>query len=303
MIDFLTTSVATFTLVSFYGITSVYAFYYAHPTTYSRIYCKLFYYIIQLLSIIFRWNLAAASFDRYALSSTNVRLRRFANVRIAYRVVIAIVLVSLIFPLHNLIVYDLRTDIGSCSIVYGYPASLYNGIFTIINTTVIPVPIMIVCTLLIRRNLAQKQERRHGSIVQQQRRRNQQTLIMLFAQIGFYILLTVPYTIHGIYNAISMNIPNKSVDRLAIERLMLSIASVLIVLFPTLSFYVYTLISSMFRRELLIMLYSILCCKYNINNNNRIEPRRDHRVIAIPIEQRLTIRLKSQIPIRNLVPT
>jgi uncharacterized membrane protein len=280
-----------FVLVSFYGGTSLYTYFYGHPVSYTQFYCKAYYYIIHLLSIMFRWNLAAACLDRYALSSTNVRLRRFANIYIARRVVTIIGLISIVFPVHDLVVYDLRA--GSCIIVYGYTASLYNGIFTIINISVIPIYTMVICSFFIRRNLAIKRARRQVNVSHQQktndrehlqRKRDQQALVMLFSQILVYIVLTVPYTICTIYNAISLNVQNKSADRVAIERFLLSLTGLIITLFPTSSFYLYTLTSNMFRKELFIMLHSIVSCRYCVNNR-RIEPRTIDVPLRIPTVQ------------------
>jgi len=222
--------------------------------------------------------LSAACLDRYALSSTNARLRHFASVYVARRVVAVVVLIWIVFPVPLLFLYDLRA--GSCIIVYGFAAALYNAIFTISNTYAIPISIMVTCSLFIRRNLAKKRERRQLIIGQQQRtnnteylqrKRDQQALVMLFAQIFVFITLTTPWMIFSIYNAISLNVPNKSADRLAIERFLINLVGALILLFPTASFYLYTLTSSMFRKELLIMLRPIPCLKYCVNDG-RIEP-------------------------------
>jgi hypothetical protein len=256
----------------------MYTSYFQFPIGYILAYCKLWFYLLQAIAMIFQWLLAAACIDRYALSSTNARLRRFANVHIARRVVAAITLICIISSIPLLVFYGLRT--GICVNLYGYAASLYTAIFIIFNTYAVPVPIMIICTLRIRRNLANKRERRNFNIEQQQRtndredrnrKRDQQALAMLFAQIFVYIILTTPWVIFSVYNAVAMNVPNKSVDRLAIERFMIYLVGLIISLFPTVSFYLYTLTSSMFRKELFIMLRSIFCCQC-VTNQNRIEP-------------------------------
>ncbi len=268
----------------------MYAYYHGYPTSRIVAYCKIWYYLLQATSMMFRWMLAAACLDRYVLSSTNAHLRRFASVHIARRVVVAIVLIWIMFPVHRLIIYGLRA--GSCAIVYGYVGALYDGIFTIINACGIPIPIMVICSLLIRRNLTKKRERRNFNADQQrrtsnnehlQRKRDQQALIMLFVQIFVYVILTLPWMIYMIYDAISLNILNKSADRLAIEGFMRFLTATVIFLFPTASFYLYTLTSSMFRKELLNMLGPILCFKCS-NNNRRIEP-----ITNTNAQRRLTI--------------
>jgi hypothetical protein len=78
-------------------------------------YCKMWNYLHQSTAVMFRWMLCAACLDRYALSSINARLRRFASVQIARRVVAAIVLIWIVFPVLLLFLYDLRG--GNCIIV------------------------------------------------------------------------------------------------------------------------------------------------------------------------------------------
>lgn len=254
-------------IVSINGGTNMYASYKLSPISSISGYCKFYYYLVQSMGTMFRWMLTAACLDRYALSSRNARLRRFASVYIARRVSAAIAIIWIICPIPLLILFDLRA--GSCIIVYGYGAALYNSILSIIVNCGIPVPIMIISSLSIRQSLANQRERRQINIGQQQttndtrnghRKRDQQALIMLFVQITAYIILVTPWMIYGIYDAISLSISNKSADRLSVERFTQFLTSMLITLFPNSSFYLYTLTSSIFRKELLIMLRSFFHC-------------------------------------------
>jgi hypothetical protein len=288
-IDFFAASVGMFISVSISSGTTIYVGYYNNPIDSISLYCKIWYYLLATVGIMFRWILAAACVDRYALSSTNVRLRGFANVYIARRVVFALMIIWIILNIPLLILYDSKSS--SCIIIYGYIATLYNAIYIIINSSGIPVSIMIIFTLLIRRNLANKREHRQqfdfvhqqrtNNRKQLQRKRDQQALVMLFAQIIVYIILVTPWTICSVYNVISFNVPNKSSDRLIFERFLTYLAELVVLLFPATSFYLYTLTSSMFRKELLMMLRSVLCWKWCLNNH-RIEPRRNIVLQGVP---------------------
>lgn len=277
-VDFLGASVIMFISVSTSGGTFIYASYYQNPITNISAYCKVWCYLQLSVGMMYRWMLTAACLDRYVASSSNAHLRRFANISIARRVVTVIVIIWIILPIPLLVLYGVREN--NCIVIYGYIAGLYIGIFTIINACSIPLPIMITCTILIRRNLANKRQRRLFIIPQQdqtkdrgylQRKRDQQALVMLFAQIIVYIILTIPWMSCLIYNAMSLNILNKSFDRLNIERLMIQLTGLIILLFPTASFYLYTLTSSIFRKELCNMLKSIIYYKCYVNNR-RVEP-------------------------------
>ena len=77
--------------------------------------------------------------------------------------------------------------------------------------------------------------------------------------------------IHNLNTIISSYISNKSADYIAIESFVSSVAGALVYVFPTVSFYLYTLTSSIFRQELRSMLRSLFFCKWSINNR-RVEP-------------------------------
>jgi hypothetical protein len=154
--------------------TTMYAAYYGLPMNYNQVYCKMFNYCSQSSSMMYRWMLAAASVDRYTLSSTNARLRRFASVHIARRILVIIVLIWILLSMYLLVIYDIRA--GNCIIIYGYAASLFSAVFTIINACGIPGSIMIISAFLIRRNLVNKRERRHFNTNQQQGTNNQEHL-------------------------------------------------------------------------------------------------------------------------------
>lgn len=265
--------------LSFAAGSIIYGVYYKHPVTHTNIYCKVWYYVQQALPMMYRYMLAAACVDRCVLSSTNAGLRGFANVKIARRIVMAIILIWLVLPIPLLVFYNLIA--GACFITVGYAATLYNGIFSLINACGIPIPIMIICLFLIRKNLASKRERRQNITHQPQatdakqrlqEKRDQQALAMLFIQIVVYIIFTTPWMILSFYSAVSLSIQNKSADQLVLEQFLSNVAGLILFLFPTASFYLYTLTSNMFRQELAVMLHSVFCFKCCINNQ-RVAPQ------------------------------
>jgi len=101
---------------------------------------------------------------------------------------------------------------------------------------------------------------------------------MLLVQVVIYTIVILPVTSFYFYNAATLNVLNNSYDRLAIEHFLFFIAELLIVLFPVSPFYLYTLSSSIFRVELMIMIRCAFACKWShttvciapIMNENRI---------------------------------
>jgi uncharacterized membrane protein YbaN (DUF454 family) len=257
---------------------TMYSLNHADPTTTILVFCKIRIYVLQSTSMMYRWSLAVASFDRYATSSANVRLRNFANVHIAHHVIALIVCIWLMLPIHAPIFYQLR--VGGCGIFNNEVAALYHSIFTTVFGCILPVLTMTLFAILLYHNLSLKQQRLENNNHQQSENQNevrrwqhkcdQQVLVMLLIQVFVYIISITPLMIMNMYNAITISAPNKSVDQITIEKFVFYIVEVIVYLFPVLSFYLYTMVSKIFREELKRLFQSIFSCKWN--NTHRIEP-------------------------------
>ena len=262
-------------ITMFFGLMPfAYAADHPNPVTTIYIFCKIRSYVAQSSTMMFRWLMTMASIDRFMLSSANPRLRRFANSRIACRIVLLIVIIWIILPVHGLIV--LQIEQGACTIPF-LPMSIYNTFFTLILGGSLPSLIMITCVVLIRYNLSSKRERRQHTTSQHTgnstnhllNARDHQAVVMLFVQIGFYILTTMPWLIFLLYNAFTLTVINKSPDRLAIESLLRYLTEIIIYMYPTWSFYIHTLSAHTFRDQLIKILYSIFTCRNRCYNRPR----------------------------------
>lgn len=184
-----------------------------------------------------------------------------------------------IIPVHNLIFVDIR------GALYGIPliaALIYHSIFKIILGGLLPPLIMIISAILIRYNLVLKQEQRQPNInttetVKQTfvlvNRRDHQALIMLFVQVFFYILSSTPWLIYLMFNSVTRDVTNKSIDHLAIESFMGYLTELIVYMYPTLSFYIYTLTSRTFRRQLIKTIHSIITYANRYGNHlRRVQP-------------------------------
>ncbi|CAF1441849.1 unnamed protein product [Rotaria sordida] len=132
-------------------------------------------------------------------------------------------------------------------------AALYHSVYVIIGGGIFPAMIMIICAYFIRRNLAHKHQRRAQlSLVDYQRNPlDQQVLKILFVQIICYIIFTSPQLCSLVFSTISITISNRSSDQSAIESFLNFLAELMLYLFPVTSFYLYTLTSRRFRKELI----------------------------------------------------
>ncbi|UJR07309.1 hypothetical protein I4U23_011597 [Adineta vaga] len=240
----------------------------------SLIFCKIRGYLFQICLMLSRWFVAFACIDRYAQSSTNVRLRNFANKRIAYRSIVGIIIFWSIICSHRLIFYEIKGNL--CGIVTNTAASIYHTFYVLVGGGILPSMIMILCTIFLRRNLAFKRQRRQNQ--NQQNLLDQQVLKLLFIQSFFYILLTTPQMINLIYSSISTTIPNRTSNHLAIDKIIAFIAELMLYIFPVASFYLYTLTARTFQQELIAVLRFIF---------NRIRRRESIRIA--PVNNTITI--------------
>jgi hypothetical protein len=275
--DFLAAAVVIAIQFSFLCGVLTYAYHHVNPITSIAAMCKIYMYVQQFTAMIQRWLMAAATFDRYACSSNSAILRRFSTVRVARRVVLAIVAIWLVIPVYRLVFYDIRPN--DCDI-FGNVVALIHSIYTAI-AGIIPLLIMVPSLVLIQRNLADKRQRRRQIGVQQKegrneaqeldRKRDQQVLAILLIQVIAYIILVTPLLIVQIYDAITLPISNKSINRLIIEQFVFNIADTLASIYSAMPFYLSTIMSRMFRDELAIVVRKVFHCRW-LTNARRVEP-------------------------------
>lgn len=237
-------------------------------------------YMLQSSAIMYRWCLVAASFDRYAISSSNIRIRNFANINITRRIILGIILIWLILPIYNFI-YNTTVLQNAPDNVYISGVLYFHSIFSAITGCVLPGILMIIFAFLVHHNLVEKLKRRQINIIQlntinndkykQEQKRDRQVFIILIVQTVLLIIIVLPLMINLFYNAITLNIKNKSLERLTIERFCWSITELISYLLPVLSFYLFTMTSSMFRNEFVTIIRIIIQCRC-LHMNTRIEP-------------------------------
>ena len=279
--------------------TYLYTLDHVNPSATIIAFCKIRVYVLQSSSMMYRWCLVGACFDRYASSSTNVHLRNLATIKLARRVIIGIVATWLVLPVHILICFNLQA--GQCSPACGFGVALYQSLFTVIGGSILPVLILATCSMLTYRNLVQKRKRRHVNTTQHrtnevervQRQRDQQVLVMLLIQILVYIVTQTPLMILNFYSTVTIYVTNKTVDRISIERFISFLVEIMTYLFGVSAFCLYTMTSRTFRDELIRMLcfgHRGICFK----NTRRVEPFTNDVSLRRTGEQKHRITVMSQ---------
>ena len=210
-------------------------------------YCKAHNYLVQSGSMIYRWLMVLACIDRYVHTSNNISRQRIFSIRLTYCVIAITIGIWRIIPIYQFMWSETRANNGC--LIGNTNIAIFNSIFTIIIGGTIPTMIMILCALLIRRNLRLKRSRRQGGNHRRIRAQDRQILLMLFVQIFIYIMSNIPWTSIMMYTALTRNF-FKSNYALTIESYITLIFYQLAYVYPTMSFYMYTLSSRTFRSEL-----------------------------------------------------
>ncbi|CAF0771993.1 unnamed protein product [Rotaria sordida] len=229
--------------------------------------CKIQGYIMNAALQISRYLILTASFDRFALCSTNAYLRKFSNVRIARRYMIpSIIIIWLIIPLHIPVWISLENNI--CGFI-GI-AVQYEFIYSIVMIGILPPGLMLLFSLLIFRNLKLRQQRRQihpfiiGNSIQpingnrDARIKDQHVLAMLLVQVFAYIISSTPYTISMLYVVLTTsNHNNPSNEQESTMIFIIYVTNMLRFICPFMSFYLFLSASKLYRREMILIILSV----------------------------------------------
>jgi len=253
-----------------------------------------------------RFLIVTACFDRFALCSTSARLREFCRVHIARRYMIpSIIIIWFILPLHMLI---FSTAINNNCMYLG-AAALYNSIYGISLVGFIPPFLMFLFSCLTFRNLKSRQQHRQARQLptlnthlltnrnRKQQKRDHQTLGMLMIQVVVYVCTTTMTSINLLYSVLTTDMEiNKSNERKSIETFITFITGMLNYSCPCLSFYLFLLVSNLYRKQMKLVILHIVRRCYVLwtrnNNNNNVGERISMRQMTArvePIEQPTTI--------------
>jgi hypothetical protein len=227
-----------------------------HPdiSTEYDIACKLQFYIRHTFFQLMRTYKVLACIDRYALCSSSLRIRSFSRRPMAIR----LILISAIFWFLLVIFFGVIRKIqnGSCNI-FGSVYSLIYTIYYLIFAGILPPLLIIIFSLLVMRILKQLRRRvqptagnnEGGSSRNPIRKRDRDLIKMVFIEVMFYVISTLPFSIYLVYNLITSNII-KNKERQQIESFINYLFQSFIMYFNTaLPFYIYISTSPSFRRQ------------------------------------------------------
>ena len=160
--------------------------------TVSVVSCKILLYIGTISPFLSPYFIVLASIDRYFVSSSNARIRRFSNVIVAKWSISIFVICSLIFYINTLVLGDVYS--GPRCTIRG--STLYSKIFllaSVILSAGVPPCLMAIFGSLTIYNISGRRLLPQGEM--RHRRTEGQLIRMLLVQVGTYMVLNVPLCI------------------------------------------------------------------------------------------------------------
>ncbi len=225
----------------------------------SLIACRIQFYIRHTFFQMMRTYKVLACIDRYALCSSNIRIRSFSQRRIAIRLIFIFALFWFLICIFFSVTRTIEND--SCNIFNQIYLMIYT-IYYMIFAGIIPPLLILIFTILVMKSLTEVRNRvqpfvTRNSITTNQsmtivlRKRDRNLIKMVFIEVIFYVISTMPFSIYLIYKMITNNLI-KSEERQQIESFINYLTqSFLMYLNTALPFYIYILTSSSFRKNII----------------------------------------------------
>ena len=237
-------------------ITPFLGLYNLDPTQRINILCKLRFYFRFTTITLSTWFILFACIDRYFSTSIDITRRSWSSLRIAKRTVIFASLFGFLFPYTELFYcYSVnRQNVCTYTIL---TCKMINETVRLIFNTGIPPIIMVVISYLTVQQI--KHIHFHSN-------RDTQLVRILLVQVFVLVLFAIPITSQKVYSYITI-FETKSPLRAAIESLIIQICTAASYIYNSTTFYVYSLTSKRFRKEV----SQIFACQYW--RTNIIHPR------------------------------
>jgi hypothetical protein len=221
-------------------------------TKISNFTCKLRYYAGYVFFAVSPYFFVLACFDRYCSSSTSATRRSWCNKKIAKRLIIAAIILACILYLHMAIFFELKksgTYVSCYSRAGAY--TLFYGIFYLVIYCLLPSVCMGVLCILTINNIRQQARRITPALAtgnDSLRRIDRQMVRMLFLQVLTQLLCVLPFATFSLV-ALFIN-TNTTIGDFFEQIFILP----LFVSYTT-SFYVFTLSSRIYRKELMKIIW------------------------------------------------
>lgn len=206
------------------------------------IYCKVRTFFTYMPLSASAWFIVAASADRFATSSPSARIRSLSNVKISQRVICSITFITCLIWAEMFICFNANANGTVCAPVTSF-CNTFNNFNLLISYSLLPPIFMCVLGWMTVRHV------RHRPIHRQSNIKDRQLTIMLIVQVFCIAFLSLPLSIQKLYAQFTVN-EVKSLQRNQIENFIATVVNLLGLSNTSTSFYMFTLTSHAFRKEL-----------------------------------------------------
>ncbi|CAF1680170.1 unnamed protein product [Adineta ricciae] len=248
-IYFLAMSIANLITLCFSCLTRILVNFGIYVTSgHGNIYCKFRIFLTYMPLSASSWFIVAACVDRYASSSASARMRSFSRPKVSQRIVCGIwVMLSLIW-MEMFICFYGNLDGTVCALVSQF-CNTYNSFSLLVFYSVLPPICMLLFGGMTIRNV------QHRPINRVVNAKDRQLTLMFIVQVSIFQILSLPISIQRIYSYITIN-DSKTLQRKQLESLLSDVSNYAAFTDTVISFYLFTLTGSLFRKELKSLFFS-----------------------------------------------
>ena len=241
------------------------------PFVASLFLCRLRSYILQTTLVLHRSMIVLACFDRYALSSTNPRIRSFSNKPFAIKCIIGTAAFWCVFMIQHPFFQTIQSNRCGMFGNYGLVFSIYQ--ILVLN---ILLPGLMIClgTLLFKNlhNTRFRTMRQHSLSTGPLSKRDVSLVKFVLAEAIVTILLSTLSPINTLYGVLTNDVPNKTVERIETETFLSFLTEhVLLYMNYCVTFYLYVIMSKTFRSEIIRLLLKFYRCPKRVKRSSALE--------------------------------
>ena len=195
----------------------------------------------------------------------NVNTRSWSSLHVAKRFVCLASLICFLIP-YTQVFYCYTVSTKKVCTYQNQICKLLNDIILLLCNSGFPPILMVILSILTIRNvkdtnLMANQHRRH-------RRRDAQLIRILLIQVSILVLFAIPVAIQKLYTS-STGFIQKNALTTAIDSLITQISIEISYITNSTAFYVYSLTSKKYRKEVIHILSAAFKCKQNMNFKSR----------------------------------
>ncbi|CAF1239091.1 unnamed protein product [Adineta steineri] len=244
--------------------------------TRTLVFCRLRFLILHCSLVLSSWFIVLAGIDRFCVSSRNINRRNFSNLKNVRLLTALAIVVCFALYAHIFVLFTIKqTESGPvCYAESGSYQVFYDFLFFATFSFTPPILMIIVGLATFYNTCHAHSKIKPVSMMStltvssktiRLRKKDREFVKMLLIQLISTVILTLPIAIQKLYSTFTQQI-SKSSDRLLVETFFQQFVRTLTHINSGVSFYLYTLSSSVFRHELGVQISKIIRMILGVDN-------------------------------------